>query len=103
MQGVDPTKVLDGMQAISAGTLRTFWLPGSWMSDLDDRLDMALNITFSKIVLGSIYLTLTERIQQAVEAEPAAPPADTSYRVVNVAAMPEFQVLKHLVDRTKEL
>ena len=53
MQGVDPTKVLDGMQAISAGTLKSFWLPASWMSDLDDRLDMALNITFSKIVLGS--------------------------------------------------
>ena len=103
MQGVDPTKVLDGMQAISAGTLKTFWLPASWMSDLDDRLDMALNITFSKIVLGSIYLNLTERVQQALEIEPEPPPAGTTYKVVNVAAMPEFQALRNLVNRVKEV
>jgi type VI secretion system protein ImpL len=103
LEGVYPTKVLEGMQAINVGTLKTFWLPASWTSDLDDRLDKSLDVTFSKIVLGSIYLDMTERNRQALEIEPPAPPADTTYRVVNVAAMPEFQTLRRFVDHMKEL
>jgi type VI secretion system protein ImpL len=103
LEGVDPTKVLEGMMQINVATLKSFWLPASWMSDLDDRIDQSLNVTFSKIVLGSIYLNLTERNAQTLEMEPPAPPADATYKLVNVAAVPEFQTLRRFVDRMKEL
>lgn len=103
LEGVDPTKVLDGMQQINAATLRTFWLPGSWFTSLDERLDQSLNLTFSKIVLGSIYLNLTERIQQTQQMEPPAPPSDTTYHLTGIPALPEFETLRHYVDGIKEL
>jgi type VI secretion system protein ImpL len=102
LEGSDPTKVLTDMQSITASTLRSVWIPASWTSDLDDRLHMALNIAFSKMVLGSIYLHLTKQLDIVNAMEPPEPPADV-YHVVSPAALPEFQTLKRYVDRVKEL
>ena len=103
MEGVDPTKVLAGMQKINSATLKSFWLPSSWPSDLDDRMNRMLILTFNKIVLGSIYLELNQRLQQTLEMEPPVPPTDKAPHVTNVAAMPEFQTLKRFIDHMKEL
>ncbi|HEY2384264.1 MAG TPA: type VI secretion system protein [Terriglobia bacterium] len=103
LEGVDPTKILMGMEEINAATLRSFWLPGSWFTSLDERLDQSMNLTFSKIVLGSIYLNLTEHLQEAQEMAPPAPPADTAYHPAGVASLPEFQTFRRYVDRVKEL
>jgi type VI secretion system protein ImpL len=102
LQGSDPTKVLIDMQGISSSTLKSIWIPASWTSDLDDRLHMALNIAFSKMVLGSIYLNLTEQIQVANTIVPPESPADV-FTVASPASLPEFQALKRYVERTKEL
>lgn len=103
LEGQDPTKILTDMQSISSGTLRSFWLPASWLSDLDERLDRSLNTAFSQMVLGSIYMRLNDQVTAANSMQPPEAPADSPYVVVNATALPEFQTMRRYVDRMTEL
>jgi type VI secretion system protein ImpL len=103
LEGADPTRVLMEMQAISAGHLRSVLLPASWPSTLDEDLDRSLNIAFSKMVLGSIYLNLNGQIQAANAMTPPETPVDEAYYVVSASALPEFQTLRRYIERMDEL
>ncbi len=103
LQGVDPTKVLNGMQSINSATLQSLFLPASWLSDLDDRMDTVLLLTFNRIVLGSIYLNLSQRTQEALEMQSPPPTTDDPLRALNVAGMPEFQTWRRFVERSSEI
>ena len=101
LETVDSTKILTGLQNVNSAGLQRVFMPASWTSDVDSRVDRSLLIAFDRIVLGSMYLNLSQRIaQHLVIPPPAVPPA--AFTVTRVIALPEFQALRTFVDQTRQ-
>ena len=99
-------KLLKGMTNINTSTLSSFFIPKSWISDLDDRVRQAMVVAYDKIILKSLFFELEEKVKSTLEEVDEVETFDdksTAQGPVGFEEIPEVRRLQKVVQDLEEL
>lgn len=98
------TQVLDEFIKINSVDTFSIFLPASWFSIIDKKVQESFTAAYDRIILPSLYGAFIQRVSSIVSATSGIQPApESSVAFPNPVDSPAFKRLKNYVDEVSEL
>ncbi|MFO0762729.1 MAG: type VI secretion protein IcmF/TssM N-terminal domain-containing protein [Byssovorax sp.] len=101
--GADPTgevhkkrcqTMLDNLADVETNRLRTFVIPGSWLSRIDGRIEDAIAVGYDRIVLATFRSELQGKARPLIDEQPSSINTDPPSTTTTLAATREYATLR---------
>ncbi len=101
--GADPTgeirrkrcqTLLDNLAEVDTDGLRTFAIPGSWLSQVDGRIEDAIAMGYDRIVLQTFRAELQSKARPLIDEQPSTINTDPPSTTTTLAATREYVTLR---------
>lgn len=101
--GQQASSILEGFANLNPVSSFSFFMPSSWFSPLDDKIQNSFAIAYDHVILPSFYSALLKRIERVVSVGQIDYKNDLRKPFINPVQSPTYRVLSDYVRDIKDI